>query len=97
MLRHIVLVTFKSSASADQRDAWRRAVIDMCEASSEVLSFTLGTNVGSGPNHHDAALVADFADMAAFRRYIDGSKHKAYVQDHALSVVDRLAAVQHEH
>lgn len=96
MLRHIVLVSFKPEASADQIAAWRAAVTGMCEASGEILSFTLGQNIGSGPNHHDAALVADFEDMDAFRRYVGSAAHKAYVEDHARPVTARLAAIQHE-
>ena len=55
MLRHIVLVSFKPEASEAQLAAWLAAVTNLCETSEEVLSFTLGSNVGSGPNHHDAA------------------------------------------
>ena len=50
MLRHIVLVSFKPEASEAQLAAWRAAVTNLCETSEEVLSFTLGSNVGSGPN-----------------------------------------------
>jgi hypothetical protein len=96
MLRHIVLVSFKAEASDAEIQAWRDAVTDMCQGSDEVLSYSLGTNIGSGPNHHDAALVADFEDMDAFRRYTSGEKHKAYVEDHARHVTARLAAIQHE-
>ena len=96
MLRHIVLVSFKSDASDDQITAWREAVSDMCKTSAEVLSFSLGKNIGRGPNHHDAALVADFEDIDAFRRYIGSEAHKAYVENHARHVTDRLAAIQHE-
>ncbi|MCC1492625.1 Dabb family protein [Cognatishimia sp. F0-27] len=96
MLRHIVLVSFKSEASADQIAAWRDAVTGLCESDAEVLSFSLGMNIGQGPNHHDAALVADFEDMDAFRRYVGSDAHKAYVDNHARHVTDRLAAIQHE-
>lgn len=96
MLRHIVLVTFKPEATTGQRVAWRQAVVGMCEGSPEVLSFTLGANMGRGPNHHDSALVADFEDVVSFKRYVGGPLHKAYVEDHARQVVDKLAAVQHE-
>ena len=96
MLRHIVLVSFKSEASEAQLTAWRAAATNLCETSEEVLSFTLGTNVGSGPNHHDAALVADFEDMDAFRRYVSSDIHKVYVEDHAKHVTAKLAAIQHE-
>lgn len=96
MLRHIVLVSFKPEASEPQLAAWRAAVTNLCETSDEVLSFTLGTNVGSGPNHHDAALVADFDNMDAFRRYVSSEGHKAYVEDHAKHVTGKLSAIQHE-
>lgn len=96
MLRHIVLVSFKPEATADQISSWQDAVTDMCEKSAEVLSFSLGKNIGSGPNHHDAALVADFDNIDAFRRYVDGERHKAYVENHARRVTAKLAAIQHE-
>ena len=96
MLRHIVLVTFKPEATPDQIAAWHAAVTEMCETSDEVLAFTLGRNIGSGPNHHDAALVADFEDLDAFRRYIASDAHKAYVETHARPVTAKLAAIQHE-
>ena len=96
MIRHIVLVSFKPEASADQIAAWHDAVTNMCKTSTEVLSFSLGDNIGSGPNHHDAALVADFEDIDAFRRYTGGDSHKAYVENHARHVTAKLAAIQHE-
>ena len=75
MLRYIVLVSSKPEVSADQIEAWREAVADMCETRADVLSFSIGRNIGSGPNHHDAALVADFEGIDAFRRFVgsDGS------------------------
>lgn len=96
MLRHIVLVTFKSDASEDQIAAWREAVTDMCTNSDDVVSFSLGMNIGSGPNHHDAALVADFEDIEVFRRYVGSALHKAYVENHARHITEKLAAIQHE-
>lgn len=96
MLRHIVLSTFKPDATEEKLDAWRKAVTEMCAESEDVVSFTLGTNIGSGPNHHDSALVVDFKDLESFRSYIASPAHKAYVESHAKHVVEKLAAVQHE-
>ena len=53
------------------------------------------TNVGAGPNHFDLAVVIDFADIDAFRRYIGGAVHRAYVEGPAKAAVGRLAVVQH--
>ena len=72
MLRHIVLVGFKSDATADQRAAVQQAIAAMPAAEPEILALSWGENVGSGPNHFDLAVVIDFADIDAFRRYVGG-------------------------
>ena len=95
MLRHIVLVNFKAEATAEER-AGMRAVIEAFKTQiPELRSLTCGENIGKGPNHHDLAIVADFDDWAAFRRYIESPAHQAYVAGPA-KLVDKLAAIQHE-
>lgn len=96
MVRHIVLVSFKPDASDDQIVEWFDAVKEMCESCEVVPSFSLGKNIGDGPNHHDATLVADFEHIDAFRRYTGGYKHKAYVENYARHITAKLAAIQHE-
>ena len=95
MLRHIVLVTFKPEVTAAERAAFRAAVEGFRDHVPELLSLSCGENVGKGPNHHDFAVVADFDDMAAFRRYIESDAHKAYVAGPGQAVA-QLAAIQHE-
>lgn len=95
MLRHIVLVTFKPEASTEQRVAVRSAVEGFATQVPEVRSLVCGENVGTGPNHHDFAMVADFDDLASFRRYIASPAHQAYVAGPAKAVA-KLAAIQHE-
>jgi quinol monooxygenase YgiN len=95
MLRHIVLVTFRPEASEEEREAMKSAVRGFAEAVPEVRAMTCGDNVGKGPNHHDFAMVADFDDMAAFRRYIESPAHQAYVAGPGKAVA-KLAAIQHE-
>ncbi len=95
MLRHIVLVTFKPEASPEERAAMRATIAAFPDQIPEIRSLVVGDNVGSGPNHHDFAIVADFDDMAAFKRYIASPAHQAYVAGPAKSVA-KLAAIQHE-
>jgi quinol monooxygenase YgiN len=95
MLRHIVLLTFKPETTAEQRAAVRSAVEGFPAQVPEVSSLVCGENVGSGPNHHDFAIVADFDDLAAFKRYIASPAHQAYVAGPAKAVA-RLSAIQHE-
>ena len=95
MLRHIVLLTFKPEATANERAAVQHA-LDGLRALPEVRSLTCGSNVGSGPNHCDFALVVDFDDIEAFRRYLASPPHRAYVEGPARAAVGRIAAIQHE-
>ena len=95
MLRHIVLLTFKPEASAEQRAAVRTALEGLRTSVPEVRSLVCGSNVGSGPNHRDFAIVADFDDIAAFRRYLASPPHRAYVEGPA-KMVASIAAIQHE-
>ena len=94
MLRHIVLMTFKPEASEEERRAVRAALEGLRDRVPEVRALVCGSNVGSGPNHRDFALVADFDDMAAFKRYIASEPHQAYVAGPARAVAS-IAAIQH--
>lgn len=95
MLRHIVMVTFKAEATPAEREAVQKAVAGFAGTIPEVRSMVCGANVGSGPNHHDFAMVADFDDVAAFRRYTSSDSHRAYVEGPAKAVA-KIAAIQHE-
>lgn len=95
MLRHIVLMTFKPEASEEERLAVQAALEGFRANIPEVRSLVCGRNVGSGPNHRDFAVVADFDDMAAFRRYLASEPHQAYVRGPARAVAT-IAAIQHE-
>jgi hypothetical protein len=93
MLRHIVMLTYREDATPEERAAVRTAVEGFAEI-PEVRGLVCGDNVGSGPNHHDFVMVADFDDMDAFRRYRDSAAHMAYVAGPAKAVA-KLAAIQH--
>ncbi len=95
MLRHIVMVTFKPGTTEQQRADYQAAVEQMSRTSPEVQAMTCGTNVGSGPNHHDFAVVMDFDNMTAFRTYVSGPAHAAYVES-VHEMIDSLSAIQHE-
>lgn len=97
MLRHIVLVGFKPDATADQRAAVHQAIAAMPATEPEIRALSWGENVGSGSNHFDLAVVMDFVDVDAFRRYLGGAVHRAYVEGPARAAVARLAVVQHHY
>lgn len=95
MLRHIVLLTFKPEAT-DAQKAAVAAALEGLRSIPEVRALVCGPNVGTAPNHCDFAVVADFDDMAAFRRYLGSPPHRAYVGGPARVAVEKIAAMQHE-
>ena len=96
MFRHIVLVRWSAESSEEQRGAARAALETLPSLISEIRAARFGSNVGSGPNHHDFAVVMDFDDRDAFRRYIQHEAHRAYVDGPAKAAVGALAVLQHE-
>ena len=94
MLRHIVLLRFREDATAAERAALDTARDRMIAESAEVRQAVAGANVGSGPNHYDVAITLDFDDMAAFRGYVEGPAHAAYVAA-ARPLIAEIAAIQH--
>lgn len=94
MFRHIVLVKWKAEATEAERQAMREAVEQLPAQVPEVVAARIGIDVGRGPNNYDMALVFDFEDGDAFKRYIASAPHQAYVQGPAKAVA-QLAVVQH--
>ncbi|HZY50752.1 MAG TPA: Dabb family protein [Devosia sp.] len=90
--RHITLVRFKPEVSETDRLAYAEAIGALHRNS--VRPVAAGPNVGSGPNHYEFAIVADFADEAAFRAYLASPEHKAYVEAFGKPMVAQLAVVQ---
>lgn len=95
MLRHIVLLTFKPDATEAEKTAVAEA-LEGLRRIPEVRALVCGPNVGTAPNHSDFALVADFDDIDAFRRYLASPPHRAYVEGPARVAVAKIAAMQHE-
>jgi hypothetical protein len=94
MFRHIVLVKFKDTLTAEDRASYQRAVEDVAAATPSARYFACGLNVGSGPNHHDFGAVMDFDDEPAFRAYLASPAHQNYVLNFGRPMVERLAAIQ---
>lgn len=94
MFRHIVLVKFKDSLTADDRAAFQRAIEGLAAATPDLRGFSCGMNVGTGPNHHDFGSVMDFDDEPAFRAYLASPAHQNYVLTFGRPMVERLAVIQ---
>jgi hypothetical protein len=96
MFRHVVLVRWAPNASEEQRQAARDALSRLPGQIPEIREMRLGANVGSGPNHYDLAVVVDFEDRDAWKRYFQHPAHRAYAEGVGKVAVGTLAVVQHE-
>lgn len=94
MFRHIVIVKWKAEATEAERQAMRDAVEQLPSQVPEIIAACVGLDVGRGVNNYDMAIVFDFEDRDAFKRYIASAAHQAYVQGPAKAVA-QLAVVQH--
>ena len=95
MLRHIVMIRWKPEATEDQKQAVQDAINGMRSQVPEIVDLRWGADIGRGPNNFDLAVVMDFGDREAFKRYLSSAVHQSYVQGAAKAAVGSLASVQH--
>lgn len=94
-LRHIVLARWRPEASADERQALLAALTAMPARVPEIRSLRAGENIGASPHAFDLAVVMDFDDGDAFRRYLASGAHREYAAGPAARAIASLAVVQH--
>jgi Stress responsive A/B Barrel Domain len=62
----------------------------------ELLGLTWGDDARHFEGNFDLVVVADFADFASARAYVEHPLHQTYVRDHASKVVSDRVVVQHD-
>ena len=93
MLRHIFLAHTRSDVANDEVElliaAWRAFPTSI----AEIWSLTAGRNVSSEDLRFTVVLVADFADAAAWQRFMDHPAHLAVrttISDRVLDPATRV-------
>jgi Stress responsive A/B Barrel Domain len=97
MFRHVVLLTWVDTATADDR----RAVVDGLEALPavipEIRSYRVGVDAGMAPEgNSDLVVVADFDDVAGYLVYRDHPVHQDVIARRIRPILASRAAVQHD-
>jgi len=95
MFRQVVVSQWAEGTSPEAKQAFRDAV-DRLRAIPELLAMTCGADAGHFDDNFDFVVVADFADFAAARRYVDHPLHQDYVRDHASRIIGKRVVVQHD-
>src|SRR3954468_24457644 len=97
MFRHVVLMRWKDSATADQKRAAREGLATLPGLIPELRSYQVGEDAGITPQgNSDMAIVADFDDVDAFLVYRDHPAHQDVITRLIRPIFESLAALQHE-
>jgi Stress responsive A/B Barrel Domain len=97
MFRHVVILRWKESATAEERRAVREGMATLPALIPEIRSYRVGEDAGLAPQGNgDMAIVADFDDVAAFLVYRDHPAHQDVIARLMRPILESRAAVQHE-
>ncbi|HYX87718.1 MAG TPA: Dabb family protein [Gaiellales bacterium] len=90
MLRHVVLFRWNADTGAAQVDVIEAELRALLGRLDMVRSWTLGRDAGLRDGNADMALVVDFDDADAFRRYSADAGHQRILQELILPAGSRL-------
>lgn len=94
MFRHIVLMRWKAEAPDGVADALDDALADLHRKTPSLLAYSYGADAGRATGSWDYAVVADFADEAAYDTFRDDPDHRAVIEEFIAPWRDARAAVQ---
>ena len=81
MVTHLVIFTWIAEVKAEQVENLRHALTRLATEFSETASIRHGPDLGFREVNGDYALIATFADRAAWDAYQADPRHKAVVRD----------------
>jgi hypothetical protein len=96
MLRHVVLFTWTEDTTPDRRAEILAALRRLPEQVGGMTAFAVGDDAGIVEGNASTALVADFPDAEAFRRYAADPDHLAVVAEYVKPALAGRSAVQYE-
>jgi len=94
VLRHVVLFRWKPGTGAAELAALERALAELPAQVPEIRSYQYGRDAGLTQGTFDFAIVAEFADEAAWRRYVDHPAHQKLITERVRPIVQERAAAQ---
>lgn len=95
MITHIWSMNFTDAATEAQRTAFTAAMLALPKLISGVASFRAGRDLGLNPgNNYDVSIVAEFADEASWKAYIEAPAHQAFINEHVTPLCAKWGAIQ---
>jgi hypothetical protein len=96
MLRHVVLFTWSDDADEERRAATLAALRRLPEEVGGMTSFAVGPDAGLREGNAHTALVADFPDADAWRRYAEHPVHLQVIAEYVAPYLASRTAAQYE-
>jgi hypothetical protein len=96
VIRHVVVLTWTDHATAADVAAVHAALGALPAQVPEIRAFAFGPDLGIAEGNAQFAIVADFDDTDAWRRYQDHPAHRAVLTDRIRPITAARAAVQFE-
>jgi hypothetical protein len=96
MLRHVVLFTWSDDADESRRATTLAALRRLPEEVGGMTSFAVGPDAGLREGNAHTALVADFPDAEAWRRYAEHPVHLQVIAEHVAPYLASRTAAQYE-
>ena len=96
MLRHVVLFTWTEDTAPETRATTIAALRRLPEEVGGMTSFAVGPDAGLVEGNAHTALVADFPDAEAFRRYAADPEHLAVIAEYVKPSLAGRSAAQYE-
>ena len=96
MLRHVVLFSWKPDASDAAVRAFAEGLAGLPAQIAAIRSYHFGPDVRLGGGNDDFALVADFDDADAYRRYAEHPAHRHLIAELVMPILAGRHAVQYE-
>jgi len=96
MIRHVACLTWKAGVTDAEIEAVRAGLVELPGLIPEIRAYTLGSDLGAVDGNAHFAIVADFDDVDAWRRYQDHPAHQAVLTERIRPILAARAAVQVE-
>jgi hypothetical protein len=93
--RHVVMFRWKPGTAEDALAALERALRELPGQVPDIQTYRFGADARAAEGNFDFAIVADFADEAAWRRYAAHPAHQKLIAERIRPIVAERAAVQY--
>jgi hypothetical protein len=93
---HVALFTWKPGTSDQQVDELAEALGGLPAVIPEIRSFRLGADAGVAVGNDRFAVVAEFDDLEAYKRYAADPRHRAVIDGLLKPLLGTRHAVQFE-